>query len=99
MMGTNAIYEYAATAMAPMYLLPSTRETRMEVGPSAAPMMPMEAASIRSKPNNAATVMVRNTPNWAAAPNSSNFGLESTGPKSIIAPMPIKSSSGMASEA
>ena len=62
MMGTNAIYEYAATAMAPMYLLPSTRETRMEVGPSAAPMMPMEAASFRSKPRAAAIMMVRKIP-------------------------------------
>ena len=36
--------------MGPMYLDPSTWDTRMEVGPSAAPMIPMDAASFRSNP-------------------------------------------------
>ena len=70
----------------------------MEVGPSAAPMMPMEAASVIWKPSRAARTMVRKMPNWAAAPKRNIFGLESRGPKSIMAPMPMNSRSGNASE-
>ena len=36
-------------------------------------------------------------PNCAAAPKRNIFGFESSGPKSIIAPMPMNSSSGSAS--
>lgn len=36
-------------------------------------------------------------PNCAAPPNKNNFGFESSGPKSIIAPIPIKSTSGIIS--
>ena len=36
-------------------------------------------------------------PNWAAAPKSISQGFSSSGPKSIIAPMPMNSSSGNAS--
>ncbi len=42
------MYEYAATAMGPIYLLFSTCETRIDVGPSAAPIIPIDAASFRS---------------------------------------------------
>ncbi len=38
-------------------------------------------------------------PNWAAAPKIIILGLESSGPKSIIAPMPMKSRMGSASDA
>ena len=41
-MGTSAIYEYAATVMAPIYCEFKTFATKMEVGPSAAPMIAME---------------------------------------------------------
>ena len=41
--------------------------------------------------------MVKKMPNCAAAPKSSILGFESSGPKSIIAPMPMNSSSGSAS--
>ena len=41
--------------MAPMYLEPRTWDTRMEVGPSAAPIIPIEAASVRRNPSRAAT--------------------------------------------
>ena len=41
--------------------------------------------------------MVKKMPNCAAAPKSSILGFESKGPKSIIAPMPMNSSSGSAS--
>ena len=46
----------------------------MEVGPSAAPMMAMEAASRSSKPNRLAIDNVKKMPNCAAAPKSSSFG-------------------------
>ena len=44
-MGTSAIYEYAATIMAPRYPLLKVRATKIEVGLSAAPIMPIEEAS------------------------------------------------------
>ena len=83
--------------MAPMYFDPSVFATKIEVGPSAAAMMPMEAASLMWKPSSAAMMITKKMPNWAAAPNSSRNGLASSGPKSIIAPMPMKSSSGKSS--
>ena len=69
----------------------------MDVGPSAAPMMPMLAASVMEKPSKDAKLMVKKMPNWAAAPNSSIFGLDSNGPKSIIAPIPMNNNSGNSS--
>ena len=69
----------------------------MDVGPSAAPMMAMEAASRMSKPQRLATKNVKNMPNCAAAPKIISLGFDSSGPKSIIAPMPMNSSSGSAS--
>ncbi len=60
-------------------------------------MMPMEAASFRSKPAITATTRVKKMPNWAAAPKRNIFGLESSGPKSIMAPMPMNSSRGNSS--
>ena len=85
--------------MGPMYPDPRTWDTRMEVGPSAAPMMPIEAASLRSNPIRHAIRMAAKIPNWAAAPNKNSTGWLSNGPKSIMAPIPIKSRIGMASEA
>ena len=83
--------------MAPRYLLPNTLATRMEVGPSAAPMMAMAPASLRSKPQARATISVKKMPNCAAAPKSSSRGLDRSGPKSIIAPIPMNSKSGNSS--
>ena len=74
--GTSAIYEYAATAMAPTYFDFKIWDTSREVGPSAAPIIPMEAASLISKPINAANDIAKNIPNCAAAPNKNNLGLE-----------------------
>ena len=71
--------------------------TTMEVGPSAAPMMPMEAASLTSKPMSVATQRVKKMPNCAAAPKIIILGLESSGVKSIMAPMPTNSKSGKSS--
>ena len=50
-----------------------------------------------SKPSSAAAMMVRKMPTCAAAPNRNSLGFASSGPKSIIAPMPMNSSSGNAS--
>ena len=69
----------------------------MLVGPSAAAMMAVEAASFKSKPNATAKTSVMKMPNWAAAPKRNILGLLSKGPKSIMAPMPIKRSSGNSS--
>jgi len=70
----------------------------MAVGPSAPPMMPIDAASLRpnlmkspvaserqSAPNSAMKM-----PNCAAAPSSAVRGLAISGPKSVIAPTPMK---------
>ena len=73
-------------------------ETRIEVGPSAAPIIPIAAASFRSKLKITASNIVKKIPNCAAPPNKNIFGLESSGPKSIIAPIPINKRIGKASE-
>ena len=84
--------------IAPMYFEPSELATKIEVGPSAAAMMPAEAASAMSKPNTpVATMVTKKMPNCAAAPNNNRNGLASSGPKSIMAPMPMNSSSGNSS--
>ena len=67
----------------------------MVVGPSAPPIMPMEAASgssnrpVASAPQNATKM-----PTCAAAPRSSVLGLDMTGPKSVSAPSPRKMMGG-----
>ena len=51
MMGTRDIYEYAATAMGPRIAVCSSFPARkMEVGPSAPPMMEMAAAALSENP-------------------------------------------------
>ena len=67
----------------------------MEVGPSAAPIIPMEAASfISNAPVEAARNMAINIPNWAAAPKNSITGCFNRGLKSIMAPTAINISIG-----
>ena len=75
--------------MAPRYWECRTLATKMAVGPSAAPMTAMEAASFKSK-KKPARKRVKKMPNCAAAPKSISHGFSSSGPKSIIAPMPMK---------
>ena len=82
--------------MAPRYWECRTLATKMAVGPSAAPMTAMEAASFKSK-KKPARKRVKKMPNCAAAPKSISHGFSSSGPKSIIAPMPMKSSRGNSS--
>ena len=69
----------------------------MAVGPSAAPMIPIEAASLRGKPRSDAIIIEMKIPPCPAAPMKISQGLEISGPKSIIAPIPIKRSRGNAS--
>ncbi|CDE48230.1 putative uncharacterized protein [Faecalibacterium sp. CAG:74] len=65
--------------------------SQIAVGPSAPPMMPMAPASAAEKPNTAyAKMNVMKMPSCAAAPSSSVFGLEISGPKSVPAPTPMK---------
>jgi len=72
----------------------------MAVGPSAPPMMAMDAASwmVNSNPgsrlSSTAPIRVAKMPNWAAAPSSSVLGLAIRAPKSVSAPTPMKISSG-----
>ena len=67
------------------------------MGPSAAPIIPIAAASFSVKPIKAANVIVKNIPNCAAPPNKSILGFFSNGPKSIIAPIATKISKGNSS--
>ena len=67
--------------------------TTIDVGPSAAPIIAIEAASLIGK-NIDAKQSVKKIPNCAAAPKIISFGFESNGPKSIIAPIPMKRISG-----
>ena len=72
----------------------------MAVGPSAPPMMAMEAASrrVKSKPGRAlrarAPMRVAKMPNWAAAPSSRVEGRAMRALKSVRAPTPMKISRG-----
>ena len=96
-MGTSAIYEYAATIIAPVYCELKYCATKIDVGPSAAPIIDIAAASLSWKPTTRASSNVMNIPSCAAAPKSRSLGFESNGPKSIIAPMPINRSNGNSS--
>ena len=70
----------------------------IEVGPSAAPITAIDAAFFRSKPSNTASSSAAKMPNCAPAPNKNRLGFARSGPKSIIAPIPINNKIGIASE-
>ena len=69
---------------------------KMAVGPSAPPMMPIEADSAMEKPNTSiwVTRKVAKMPICAAAPKSRLLGLAMRGPKSVMAPTPRKMRQG-----
>ena len=69
----------------------------MAVGPSQAPMMPMQTASSFGNPRARARTRARKIPNCPAAPSRKVDGLERTGPKSVMAPIPMKISRGKSS--
>ena len=92
--GMSAMYEYAAIAMGPNSCGARRVAVNIAVGPSAPPMMPIEAASGPEKPMHTARKNAKNTPSCAAAPKSRLLGLASSGPKSVIAPTPRNISEG-----
>ena len=81
-------------AIAPNRWGASLAARKIAVGPSAPPIMPMAPASAGVKPRYSAPIKVRKMPVCAAAPSSTNRGLESMVEKSVIAPMPRKISGG-----
>jgi len=62
----------------------------MEVGPSAPPMIDTAAAALSLNPSIIARKYALKIPNCAAAPIRKLTGFAISGPKSVIAPTPIK---------
>src|SRR3989338_7684295 len=62
----------------------------MAVGPSQAPMIPMESDSSCEYHNSSASNSVKKIPNCPAAPSRRILGFSSSGEKSVIAPIPMK---------
>ena len=85
--GTRAIYEYAAIEIGANKPSANFLVTRIAVGPSAPPIIPIAAASRPLNPRARAPKKVINIPIWAAAPRSMVFLLAIRGPKSVVAPM------------
>ena len=90
----SAIYEYAAIAIAPRSSGARVFVTRIAVGPSAPPMIPIEPACIGENPRKRAAKNATNTPSCAPAPIKSDLGFAIRGEKSVIAPTPINMSEG-----
>ena len=79
------------TAVMPRISGARLADRNIVVGPSAPPIMPMEAASDNSNtPVASAPQKATKMPTCAAAPRSRVLGLDMTGPKSVIAPSPRK---------
>ena len=90
-MGTRDMYEYAATAIGPRSAVCSSFPARkIEVGPSAPPMIEIAAAALSENPIAIAPRYAAKIPNCAAAPRRKLFGFAMSGPKSVIAPTPRK---------
>ena len=95
MIGTSDIYEYAATAIGPISeLCPSFPARKIDVGPSAPPMIDTAAAASSLNPKSIAKRYAVNIPICAAAPSKKLIGFAISGPKSVIAPTPRKISDG-----
>ena len=77
-------------AIAPSNSGASLLVRKMAVGPSAPPMMPMEAACGPVKPRQIAPKKATKTPSCAAAPRSRLYGSALSGPSSVMAPTPMK---------
>ena len=93
--GTSDIYEYAATAIGPIKsVCPSFPARKMDVGPSAPPIIDMAAAAAPLNPKIIARKYAAKIPICAAAPSKKLLGLAISGPKSVIAPTPKKISDG-----
>ena len=70
--------------------VPAFLQRKIEVGPSAPPMMEIAAAALSLKPIAIAPKYAAKIPNCAAAPSRKLFGFAISGPKSVIAPTPMK---------
>ena len=85
------------TAVMPSSSGASLAARKIEVGPSAPPIMDMAAAcaTLKSIPRSREPIAraphrAPNIPTWAAAPRSISRGLAMSGPKSVMAPRPRK---------
>ena len=94
MTGTKAIYEYAARAIVPSICGANFDVNSVAVGPSAPPIIPIEAASSPLNPRSIAPKNAKNIPNWAAAPSNIVLGFAIIGPKSVLAPIHKKITGG-----
>jgi len=81
-------------AMGPIRCGASLAVRNIDVGPSAPPIIAMDAASLGKNPRARALKRVKNIPIWAAAPKSISFGRASKEEKSVIAPRPRKTIDG-----
>ena len=90
------MYEYAATTIDPIYLVSKYFATKIEVGPSAAPIIDIDAASLNEKRFSGKSETSAKVKRCRIGqPHlKGTFWDESSGPKSIIAPMPIKAEAG-----
>ena len=84
------MYEYAATAIGANRCGASCDVVKIAVGPSAPPIIPIDAASGPVNPSLTATIKATYIPNCAAEPSKSEIGFAISGPKSVIAPTPMK---------
>ena len=91
------MYEYAATAIAPNISGANAEAIKIEVGPSAPPIILIAEHCFMVKSTTpvycesaAAPTSEPKIPNCAAPPSSAVLGLARSGPKSVIAPTPIK---------
>ena len=66
----------------------------MDVGPSAPPMIEIAAAALSLKPIAIAPKYAPKIPNCAAAPSKKLLGFAISGPKSVMAPTPMKIKDG-----
>ena len=84
-----------ATAIGPIKsVCPSFPARKMDVGPSAPPIIDMAAAAAPLNPKIIARKYAAKIPICAAAPSKKLLGLAISGPKSVIAPTPKKISDG-----
>jgi hypothetical protein len=67
---------------------------KIDVGPSAPPIILIADASCRLNPIATAPISEPKIPNCAAPPRIAVLGFDKSGPKSVIAPTPIKISRG-----
>ena len=96
------MYEYATIAILDKYSGASFDVTKIAVGPSAPPIIPIADAILASKfvqpkpflPKLIAPIKVIKIPIWAAAPSNIVFLLAISGPKSVVAPIHKKIKQG-----